>query len=146
MMKSLCSLWVAPLMLWISRSSSVSWPCMALKTVCWHGRSYLSDRSQCLFIEGCLSEPLPLECGVPQGSILAPLLYILYTNDLPEAVHQDSHPQEDPQEPHPNPLFHTQCHDCGDVCLYADDSTYTILGCCPKTTAPSVSFRSSVKS
>ena len=37
-------------------------------------RSYLSDRSQCVFIEGCLSEPLPLECGVPQGSILGPLL------------------------------------------------------------------------
>ena len=92
-------------------------------------RSYLSNRSQCVFIEGFLSEPLPLECGVPQGSILGPLLYILYTNDLPEAVHQGSHPQENPQEPHPNPLFHTHCHDCGDVCLYADPGR-TVLHLC----------------
>ena len=88
-------------------------------------RSYLSNRSQSVFIEGCLSEPLPIECGVPQGSILGPLLYIIYTNDLPEVVHQESHPQE----LNPNPLFNTHCHDCGGLCLYADDSTYTLSNC-----------------
>ena len=39
--------------------------------------SYLSSRSQQVWIEGSLSDPLPLEAEVPQGSILGPLLYML---------------------------------------------------------------------
>ena len=42
-------------------------------------RSYLTDRSQRVYVEGSLSDALPLDCGVPQGSILGPLLYIIYT-------------------------------------------------------------------
>ena len=38
-------------------------------------KSYLSGRSQSVFIDGCLSPPLGIECGVPQCSILVPLMY-----------------------------------------------------------------------
>ena len=37
--------------------------------------SYLSGRKQSVFIDGCFSPPLAIEFGVPQGSILGPLLY-----------------------------------------------------------------------
>ena len=50
-------------------------------------RSYLTDRQQQVYVDGALSEPQKVDIGVPQGSILGPLLYTIYTNDLPESVH-----------------------------------------------------------
>ena len=49
--------------------------------------SYLSDRTQSVCIDGCLSSLRPVLHGVPQGSILGPLLYTLFTNELPEVTH-----------------------------------------------------------
>ena len=47
-------------------------------------KSYLLDRKQAVYVNGCFSDILPICCGVPQGSILGPLLLTLYMNDLPD--------------------------------------------------------------
>ena len=61
--------------------------------------SYLSDRQQQCVVEGCVCKPPLISCGVPQGSILGPLLFLIYINDLPGC------------------LLHTKAH------MYADDTT-----------------------
>ena len=60
-------------------------------------KSYLQDRSFSVNIGKEYSDPRNLSCGVPQGSILGPLIFLLYVNDMARAV------------------------DC-DLLLYADDS------------------------
>ena len=49
-------------------------------------RSYLSSRYQVVTINTTLSDRLPVSCGVPQGSILGPLLFNIYMNNLPSTL------------------------------------------------------------
>ena len=69
-------------------------------------RSYLSDRRQCVIVDGVLSDFSAVSCGVPQGSILGPILFLCYVNDMSISV---------------------GCH----LSLYADDSTLVASGTNP---------------
>ena len=71
-------------------------------------RSYLSNREQRVVIDGVSSSWLPVSSGVPQGSVLGPLLFILYINEL---------------------LREFDCH----VHCYADDTLLFETGTCSNT-------------
>ena len=72
--------------------------------------SYLSNRKQIVIVNEASSSPGLVTCGVPQGSILGPLLFLCYINDMPISV---------------------RCK----LLLYADDSALLVRGMDPNVIA-----------
>ena len=57
------------------------------KELCWF-ESYLFGRKQIVSYDGALSEIQAISCGVPQGSMLGPLLFTLIINDIDKDLRQ----------------------------------------------------------
>ena len=49
-------------------------------------KKYVSDRKQCTIANDIVSDVQDITCGVPHGSALGPLLFLLYINDISNSV------------------------------------------------------------
>ena len=49
-------------------------------------KDYLQNRKQCTIANGITSNLIPITCGVPQGSVCGPLLFLIYINDIVKSI------------------------------------------------------------
>ena len=95
-------------------------------------RDYLSDRTQVTVISNINSETSFISCGVPQGSILGPLLFLLYINDLPNCnLLSDVRMYADDTNltfasKDPNELFSSLTHDLGNLKQWLDSNRLSL--------------------
>ena len=85
---------------------------------------YLRGRRQYISIGDKSSPLVNIERGVPQGSVLGPLLYTLYINELPEVAVEDD--CQNPTHKDTTTLFSSNCGTCGQIPCYADDATLVV--------------------
>jgi hypothetical protein len=55
------------------------------KIVQWN-KDFLSDRTHQVVVQGATSSPARVKSGIPQGSVMGPLLFVIYINDLPDKI------------------------------------------------------------